>query len=1235
MSLYSRRFFAGLTKSTDVFLGVFAICICAIPSEVVWAQADFEKGYQAFQSYHGTDFDTINLANGNLVLNIPLLSYEQRGGLPPVVVTVRSNSTTFQSNPPFSNGPADTKQHEVASGVVGSPWGQPHVMISPGGLTWKEQRLMIGKEPLSRFVAIDDSGATHSLGGNIANTTAGSLGSIRYSVDGSGLMLTAATSPLIVDRRGNIGGLIDPNGNTITLKGTCAQPAGSGDLFNPSLAPWQGYAHGMASATSIVDSIGRPIPNPGYIQPVSTASCVIDVDASYHPASGQGCETWTFPAEGASTATIPLTFCYAQIPVSANIPQPSGSLLDYVTINETWWVLTSVTLPNEAQWQFGYDNYGQVDKVILPTGAMVTYSYATRLSCGNPPGDIPVVGTPVWPYSNILSSRMVTQKNVYLSSNDIGNDIPPIETWRYNNQIGSGWVGAPPVETGQPFYVASPGGPNSGTVTVTDPALNVITHTFALVGGSTCGPYETKTQYYQGSSLLLKEVDSTYSNTGTDYANPTNFSNYISLGVFPQTVTTILPTSTTAPLSGQDTYQYDTFGIYQDYLGKAHGFSFGQELSSTEADWGSLTPLRTTLHTKLWQSNWKYYAANLIDLPCLDTTLSGSATVPQPSCTAPAAPANQIAQTSYSYDQSAFNGGATSLGNQTTETRWLQGTPSSVWPTTHNYYTPASVGMPVKKKDADGNVTQLIYDSSGLYLKEVVYPDGSQEFPTYDDNTGLLLSRKDVNNQTTSYSYDPMRRLTEVTYPDKGTESLSYADTVGDLSVTFTKTINSSTRLVKTAVADGLGRLTETQLTSDPYGIVKVDTTYDSLGRVASVSNPYRTTADVTYGITGYTYDALGRKAIVTLADGAQKQECFNGLNTVGQTNCRSNVLGKTGSWEDDADENGNDWQRTQNGLGQTTFVAEPNGSVATSSMETDYNFDVLNNLLSVNQWGGSNGTSGARTMRAFAYDSLSRLVTAMNPETGQSSYTYDPNGNVLTRTDARGVLTSYTYDVMNRPLSKVYSNDVSGTSSSCYQYGLPPVPASGNTVGRLINQWTQSMSAGACAKTAPTTGFWTKRSILAYDPMGRITSELQYTPSNSSGTPYAPAYTYDLGGDLATFTDGVTVTPVGGTILSFTNAYDAAGRLQTLTSNWNDATHPSSLFSAQEGQATLCSNSSSVPYAPFGGLMNATFGSGVALNKSYDVRLRTTCEIDKGSVTTAATSGSATVSITGSEQSK
>jgi hypothetical protein len=252
--------------------------------ELALAQADFEKGYQTFQSYHASDFDAINLANGNLILNIPLLSYEQRGGLAPVVVSIRSNSTTFQSAPPPSGGPPDTQQSEVASGVIGSPRGLPHATISPGGLWWKETRNTVNGVQYARFVAVDDSGAVHSLAGNIANVLAPSLGNIRYSIDGSDYMLTAASSPLIIDQRGNTGGLADPNGNAITLTGPCAKPVGSGQLYDPSLADWQGNAYGIASATFIVDSVGRRIPNPSYLAPYSSG-CTIDMDTSYYPSA--------------------------------------------------------------------------------------------------------------------------------------------------------------------------------------------------------------------------------------------------------------------------------------------------------------------------------------------------------------------------------------------------------------------------------------------------------------------------------------------------------------------------------------------------------------------------------------------------------------------------------------------------------------------------------------------------------------------------------------------------------------------------------------------------------------------------------------------------------------------------------------------------------------------------------------------------------------------------------------
>jgi YD repeat-containing protein len=352
----------------------------------------------------------------------------------------------------------------------------------------------------------------------------------------------------------------------------------------------------------------------------------------------------------------------------------------------------------------------------------------------------------------------------------------------------------------------------------------------------------------------------------------------------------------------------------------------------------------------------------------------------------------------------------------------------------------------------------------------------------------------------------------------------------------------------------------------------------------------------------------------------------------------------------DSTDENGNHWQRTSDAFGRLTEVMEPSGVAQTPSMESDYGYDALNNLLSVKQWGGNSGSSGA-VSRSFSYDSLSRLLSAYNPETGTVGYTYDANSNVTAKTDARGVTTTYGYDALNRLLSKSYA--VSGTSvyptpSSCYQYDLSSVT---NGIGRLSNAWT---IYGSCATTAPSAGYLTMRSIGAYDPMGRVLNEQQFTPaSQASGTTYTPAYTYDLAGNLLTSTSGgVGPTTTGTQTITpflFTNTFDSAGRLQTVGSNQttNYVTgaanvFPATLFSAQTGQNLPCSNSSSAAYSPFGGLQNAAYGistsaSNVALilNRAYDNRLRITCETDTGSIVSTPTSGSAAVTITGSEQSQ
>jgi YD repeat-containing protein len=385
------------------------------------------------------------------------------------------------------------------------------------------------------------------------------------------------------------------------------------------------------------------------------------------------------------------------------------------------------------------------------------------------------------------------------------------------------------------------------------------------------------------------------------------------------------------------------------------------------------------------------------------------------------------------------------------------------------------------------------------------------------------------------------------------------------------------------------------------------------MGLVQSQSNPYQNVADPTYGVTTYVYDILGRLCMQNNPDNSLSQPAT--CTAKGSSALQFSYI-VNGGYK--TDENGNTWGYSDDFLGRLASVAEPNGAT------TQYTHDILGNLSSSSQPGIS--------IRSFGYDGLSRLVTATNPESGTACYGiwsgsnciggYDGNGNLQAKTDARGVAATYTYDAWNRLTSKSYSDGV--TPGSCYQYDASGV-ANGN--GRLANSWTQPATTTCSGSQqngfAPAAGqYLTLRSITAYDSMGRLANEQQVTPASQvTGKIYAPAYTYDLAGNLLTSTDGTTPSPTTpGAFLTFTNTFDGAGRLSDVTSNWSDATtHPGELFAAQAGTTTPCSNSISTPYTAFGALMNATFGIGPAanvytLNRSFNNRLRTTCEVDTGS---------------------
>lgn len=286
--------------------------------------------------------------------------------------------------------------------------------------------------------------------------------------------------------------------------------------------------------------------------------------------------------------------------------------------------------------------------------------------------------------------------------------------------------------------------------------------------------------------------------------------------------------------------------------------------------------------------------------------------------------------------------------------------------------------------------------------------------------------------------------------------------------------------MVTVSARDGLGHVKQTQLTSDPQGTVYTDTSYDGLGRVYTVSNPYRSGTDLTttLGTSTYFYDALGRKCLEVPPDGTLPT---GGVCSSAQP---ANDLMTTysGNATTVTDQTNRSRKSVTDGLGRLTQIFEdPTGL----NYETDYAYDALGNLLTVNQKGGATNSANWRT-RTFTYDSLSRMLTSNNPEVGTLTYTYDANNNATTKKDARAITTTYSYDVLNRQKTVTYSNGDPGISTNYDEATcLTGVPQCNN-----IGYRTSMIDAAGSE-------------IWAYDAPDRIHKEQRTTSGITKSTTY------------------------------------------------------------------------------------------------------------------------------------
>jgi RHS repeat-associated protein len=867
------------------------------------------------------------------------------------------------------------------------------------------------------------------------------------------------------------------------------------------------------------DSLGRVIPDPGFAWYKTPTT---NFSGCTGPLPIASAETWSPP--GPNGGILQFKFCHVTIALKTNF-QEAG----ITEFSGNAKAIQSIVLPNGTAWTYEFGpspsdppgvNYGDLTKITFPTGGSISYTYINSR------------------YSRFVATRATN-----------ANDGAGPHTWTYT------WpaISVLPTQMGSTLQTV-----------VTNPLGNDEVHTFTLFDTWR----ETQYQFYQGSRTsgsLLKTITTDWTPASTN-------------SVFPIRSTTILANGSTSKVE-QD---YDQLLQW----GNGTSSSYGNVIAERAYDFGSGASgplLKTTTTNYQAFNNTTYLTKNLLNIPTNVSIYDGSG--------------NLKSSVSYSYDGTArASSGVTTnrdtsppnapyYGNPTSISRWESGSTVATTScslvvsngnlTTNNIFY--DTGTLNQTTDPCGHNSTFLYSSTfaGAYPTTTTNALSQSTVKTYDFNTGLLTSSKDPNNLTTSYTYDNMLRVSQVNYPDGGQINVNHQESTYPFTVSLTKKITSSQNLVTMYVFDGFGRVPQTQLISDPQGTVYSDTTYDALGRIRTQSNPHRSGSAPTDGTTTFYYDALGRTCLVVPPDGT--------LPTGGAcptSRPTGDVLtAYSGNAVTATDQAGNSRKTVFDSLGRLTQVFEDPAGL---NYETDYAYDALDNLLTVNQKGGSTNSANWRT-RTFAYDSLSQLTSSTNPESNTqpvspfavvpTSYAYDANGNLSTKsapapnqTGTATVTTTYAHDALNRLTQKSYSD-----STPVVKYGYDAIAPSGCTLPTLTIGNGIGKRTGMC--DAAGAEAW------SYDitaGTGWKLTDARTTNSVSKST----IVQNNLAGSAATLT-----YPSGRTI---TYALDAAARPISAV----DSTGPITYATA-------------AGYAPIGALSSLTNGASVVSTLYFNNRLQ------------------------------
>ncbi len=814
-------------RSIGFFFSLSAFTLCF--ATIAFTQSS-ETGLPPFGSFHGSNFDVVSLENGNLHIEIPIYTVHQRA-LPDLRYNFVYDIPGWQMDrspvtPTTFQWVGAPQPHQLSgwhllANEVG-PWHTDHDVIQKTCLvclatddagnctqtqpwTWNAH---------ANYVLTDTHGTTHPF-------------EVRHE-DPQALQCLRSAPPS--DPRLNLGDLPIGNQNTgVALDGSGYTIAIGANASSTTISTPNNYG---------------PLNGNTYTTPGISQTNTNDADG--HLAT----TTWTYSDSNGNSQQIKVdyttvTFTTSLCPLLATDGSPctEGGMFSQLP--------QKLTLPTGKFYFFTWstDGNGDLLRLDLPAGGYIAYTYKTYTKwlgdtfAGGGDGRGRGTGSPSKHYRG---RRQVTSRTV--------SDGTTAHVWNYNGS------------------------------TITDPLGNDEVHGFTPMGDPPNPPrYETQILYYQGSATsgtLLKTVNKEYdSELSTPQADANNHGS-INVRLFRET--TILENG----LQRKTETDYETFQQTPDPTFDAFTVTRLNPIEKREFDWGSNAPgplLRRTNYTYLHTGNQNYLSRNIVRQMATTTIYDGSG--------------SQVAKTVNEYDNYSHSGQPMApsnaiqhdslydtnfvyRGNVTAVSHW-RNTDDTMLTTTNQYDDAGNVLStidPLGHKtsydytDSWGNTTCVPSGQAKVFATKVTNHLNQSVAKSYNSCTATVASVTDANSKTTTYFYDLVNRLSSVNRPDGGSGTNIYDDT--QLLVTSSNQITSAgSPVFSRQHYDGLGRVVQSELCEDGTAAcatsIKTDTTYDEIGQTSTVSNPYRTTTDPTYGVTTPHYDGLGRVTQVKLQDGS------------------------------------------------------------------------------------------------------------------------------------------------------------------------------------------------------------------------------------------------------------------------------------------------------------------------------------------------------------------------------